>query len=75
MVKIRKYDEMLKKLYEELNDDIVNKYNEDTSVPLMFLQEKYFAIAKAPAISFILSKILKCFEILSYNFVNILANS
>ena len=47
MVKIRKYDEMLKKIYEDLNDDIVNVYNYDTSVPLLFLQEKYFLIAKA----------------------------
>ena len=47
MVKIRKYDEMLKKIYEDLNDDIVNKFNFDTSVPLLFLQEKYFLIAKA----------------------------
>ena len=47
MVKIRKYDEMLKKLYEELNDDIVNKYNEDTSIALLFLQEKHYAISKA----------------------------
>ena len=47
MVKIRKYDEMLKKIYEDLNNDIVNLYNEDTSVPLLFLQEKYFLISKA----------------------------
>ena len=47
MVKIRKYDEMLKKIYDDLNDNIVNQYNDDTSVPLLFLQEKYFLIAKA----------------------------
>ena len=46
MVKIRKYDEMLKKIYDDLNDNIVNQYNDDTSVPLLFLQEKYFLIAK-----------------------------
>ena len=47
MVKIRKYDEMLKKIYVDLNNDIVNKFSDDTSVPLMYLDEKYYQISKA----------------------------
>ena len=47
MVKIRKYDEMLKKIHNELNEDQVNKYNEDTLGPILFLEEKSFRISKA----------------------------
>ena len=47
MIKIRKYDEMLKKIYVDLNNDIVNKYSDDTSIPLLYLEEKYYQISKA----------------------------
>ena len=47
MVKIRKYDEMLKKIHNEINEDQVNKYNEDTLGPILFLEEKSFRISKA----------------------------
>jgi hypothetical protein len=47
MVKIRKYDEMLKKIHNEINEDQVNKYNEDTLGPILFLEEKSFRITKA----------------------------
>ena len=47
MIKIRKYDEMLKKIHHELNEDQVNKYNENTLGPILFLEEKSFRISKA----------------------------
>ena len=47
MVKIKKYDEMLKKIHIELNEDQVNKYNENTLGPILFLEEKSFRISKA----------------------------
>ena len=47
MIKIRKYDEMLKKIYVDLNNDIINKYSDDTSIPLLYLEEKYYIISKA----------------------------
>ena len=47
MVKIRKYDEMLKKIHNELNEELVNKYNENTLGPILFLEEKSFRISKA----------------------------
>ena len=45
--KIKKYEEMVQKIHEELNDDIINKYNEDTVGPIMLLEEKSFRIKKA----------------------------
>ena len=47
MSKIKKYDSMVQKINEELNDDLINKYNEDTVGPIMLLEEKSFQIKKA----------------------------
>jgi len=44
MSKIKKYDSMVQKINEELNDDLINKYNEDTVGPIMLLEEKSFQI-------------------------------
>ena len=47
MVKIRKYDEMLNKIHDELNEEQINTYNEDTLGPLLFLEDKSLLISKA----------------------------
>ena len=47
MSKIKKYDEMVRKIHEELNEEQINKYNEDTEGPIMSLEEKSFRIKKA----------------------------
>ena len=47
MVKIRKYDEMLNKIHDELNEEQINTYNEDTIGPLLFLEDKSLLISKA----------------------------
>ena len=47
MAKIKKFDEMLKKIHNELNEDIVNKFSENTLGPILFLEEKSFRISKA----------------------------
>ena len=47
MVKIKKYDEMLNKIHDELNEDQINNYNEDTLGPLLFLEDKSMLISKA----------------------------
>ena len=47
MKKIKKYDEMLKKIHIELNEDQVNKYSDDTLGPILFLEEKSLRISKA----------------------------
>ena len=45
--KIKKYDQMLHKMQEELNEEQINKYSEDTIGPMMLLEEKSFQILKA----------------------------
>ena len=47
MVKIRKYDEMLNKIHDELNEEQINTFNEDTLGPLLFLEDKSLLISKA----------------------------
>ena len=47
MVKIKKYDEMLNKIHDELNEEQINSYNEDTLGPLLFLEDKSLLISKA----------------------------
>ena len=47
MIKIKKYDEMLNKIHDELNEDQINTYNEDTLGPLLFLEDKSLLISKA----------------------------
>jgi len=43
----KKYDEMVEKINEELNEDQSNKYSEETDGPIMLLEEKSFRIKKA----------------------------
>ena len=47
MMKIKKYDEMLNKINDELNEDQINNYSEDTLGPLLFLEDKSLLITKA----------------------------
>ena len=47
MVKIKKYDDMLNKIHDELNEEQINNYNEDTLGPLLFLEDKSLLISKA----------------------------
>ena len=47
MIKIRKYDEMLNKIHDELNEEQINTFNEDTLGPLLFLEDKSLLISKA----------------------------
>ena len=47
MVKIKKYDEMLNKIHDELNEEQINRYNEDTLGPLLFLEDKSLLISRA----------------------------
>ena len=47
MMKIKKYDEMLNKIHDELNEDQINNYAEDTLGPLLFLEDKSLLITKA----------------------------
>ena len=47
MVKIRKYDEMLNKIHDELNEEQINTFSEDTLGPLLFLEDKSLLISKA----------------------------
>jgi len=47
MVKIKKYDEMLNKIHYELNEEQINRYNEDTLGPLLFLEDKSLLISRA----------------------------
>ena len=47
MSKIKKYDEMVQKIHEELDEEQINKYSEDTDGPIMLLEEKSFRIIKA----------------------------
>ena len=47
MIKIKKYDEMLNKIHDELNEDQINNYSEDTLGPLLFLEDKSLLISKA----------------------------
>ena len=49
MSKIKKYDEMVQQIHDELNEDQINKYSEDTDGPIMSLEEKSFRIDKAMA--------------------------
>ena len=45
--KIKKYEELVQKIHDELNEDLINKYNEDTVGPILLLEEKSFRIQKA----------------------------
>jgi hypothetical protein len=47
MIKIKKYDEMLNKIHDELNEEQINNYSEDTLGPLLFLEDKSLLISKA----------------------------
>ena len=47
ILKIKKYEEMVQKIHDELNEDLINKYNEDTMGPILLLEEKSFRIQKA----------------------------
>ena len=47
MSKIKKYDEMVEKINEELNEDQINKYSDETDGPIMLLEEKSLRIKKA----------------------------
>jgi hypothetical protein len=47
MIKIKKYDEMLNKIHDELNEEQINNYSEDTLGPLLFLEDKSLLVSKA----------------------------
>ena len=47
MVKIKKYDAMLNKIHDELNNEKINNYNNDPMEPLLFLEDKSLLIRKA----------------------------
>jgi hypothetical protein len=38
--KIKKYEENVQKIHDELNEELINKYNEDTVGPILLLEEK-----------------------------------
>ena len=45
--KIKKYEENVQKIHDELNEELINKYNEDTVGPILLLEEKSLRIEKA----------------------------
>ena len=47
MVKIKKFDDKIKHLITELNEDIINIYHEDTAGPILFLEDKSLQIERA----------------------------
>ena len=45
--RIKNYEKMLNKIHDELNEDLINEYNDDTLGALLFLEDKSRRIEKA----------------------------
>ena len=45
--RIKNYEKMLNKIYDELNEELINEYNDDTLGPILFLEDKSRRIKKA----------------------------